>query len=110
MASRVPGVALRTYRGLRQQSAKGKAIAAMLDEARPRVHRRDGYRCMVRLSPDCSGRAEDLHHTKLRSGGWSLDECHADDALLSACRACHMHLHGHPAEAEERGFIVRRYA
>ncbi len=100
---------LRTYRRPRQQSAKAKATEAMLDEARPRVWKRAEYRCELRISPECSGRAEDLHHTKMRSGGWSLDEMHADGALMASCRECHLFVHSHPAIAEERGFIVRRY-
>lgn len=92
---------LRTYRGLKPQSEKAKVREKALNAARPRVHARDAYRCRLGLSPDCTGRAEDLHHVLPRSrGGWDEDE-----NLLSACHACHMYAHNHPQIAREVGFI-----
>ena len=95
-------MALRTYRKLNAQSAKAKAREQILDEVRPLVFARDGYRCRIGLSPECTGQAEELHHKRLRSQG-GLD---TPDNLIAACHYCHRWCHNHPALAREAGVIV----
>ncbi len=93
---------VRSYRPPRQQSAKARATEAILREARFRVFKRDNWQCRIALSPDCTGRAEEVHHVRSRAQGGS----HEDENLISACMFCHRWCHTHPALAREAGVIA----
>lgn len=66
------------------------------------VRARSGGRCEARTL-ECTGRAQHQHHRRLRSQGGDNTTYN----LLDVCRACHDWIHGHPAEAAGRGFILR---
>lgn len=51
----------------------------------------------------CSGRAEHMHHRKLRSQGGE----HTVVNLVHVCERCHTYAHSCPAEANTNGWIVR---
>lgn len=51
----------------------------------------------------CTGRAEHMHHRKLRSQGGE----HTVENLVNICERCHTYTHMHPAEANTNGWIVR---
>lgn len=53
----------------------------------------------------CTVRGEHAHHVQLRSRGGSDDPGN----LLWVCLRCHDWIHGHPAEATERGWMASRY-
>lgn len=55
------------------------------------------------VTPVCTGRAEHQHHKKGRGP-------HLNTAalILDCCNACHSYIHSHPAEAYERGWMIRR--
>lgn len=61
-------------------------------------------RCQARISAKCDGVANDVHHKLAKSQG-GVDEF---SNLLVACRACHSHIHDHPAQSARLGFIIRR--
>lgn len=61
-------------------------------------------RCEVRVSPDCTGRAEHVHHILMRSQGGT----HDIGNLLAVCHRCHGHIHANPAESYEAGWLHRR--
>jgi 5-methylcytosine-specific restriction endonuclease McrA len=92
---------LHSYRPLRSQSEKAKAIEEILREARFRVFPRDGWKCQARIADDCNDRAEQLHHVRSRARGGS----HEDENLLSVCRSCHQWITHHPAAATELGLL-----
>lgn len=51
------------------------------------------------------GRAEHIHHRKLRSQGGK----HLVDNLLHACSECHRTIHDNPAESYDRGLLVHSW-
>ena len=53
----------------------------------------------------CTGRAQHMHHRKLRSQG-GKDEA---SNYLSCCSSCHGFIHARPAWSYERGLLVRSY-
>ncbi|WP_288833730.1 HNH endonuclease [uncultured Corynebacterium sp.] len=57
------------------------------------------------MSPDagCNGRAEQLHHRKLRKQGGE----HTVENLVHICHHCHNYLHAHPAIAYTNGWLVK---
>lgn len=67
------------------------------------VVQRAGGACEVMVARSCTGRAEQLHHRKMRSqlGG------HEVVNLLHICHVCHDWVHKHPALSYERGYLVR---
>ena len=50
----------------------------------------------------CTGKAEHQHHKILRSQGGTNHPLN----LLPVCLRCHDHIHKHPQEAKELGWIV----
>jgi hypothetical protein len=66
------------------------------------VHARSGGWC--ECSPGCLRRAEVLHHRQLRSQGGT----HLPENIAHLSEKCHRWVHENPAEAAERGLIVRR--
>ena len=66
------------------------------------INRAAGY-CEVMFAAACTGRAEHLHHRKLRS---QLGR-HEVENLLHICHQCHNWIDAHPAASYERGFLVR---
>lgn len=59
--------------------------------------------CELALPGVCLGRASHRHH-RLRRGQGGSDEF---ENTLDLCSACHDYAHGHIAEANERGWILR---
>ena len=51
----------------------------------------------------CNGRAEQLHHRKLRKQGGE----HTVENLIHICSPCHDYLHMHPAIAYTNGWLVK---
>lgn len=51
----------------------------------------------------CNGRAEHLHHRRLRSQGGE----HTVENLIHICSPCHTWLHAHPAIAYTNGWLVK---
>lgn len=72
--------------------------------ARVVVDRAGGY-CEAMCCPNCSGRAEQLHHRKLRS---QLGR-HEVSNLIHICHNCHSWIHAHTGEAYRIGLLVRGY-
>ena len=73
-------------------------------EIREAVYERAQGMCEI-MSPKagCTGRAEHLHHRKLRSQGGE----HTVENLVHICERCHSYAHLHRAEADTDGWIVR---
>jgi 5-methylcytosine-specific restriction endonuclease McrA len=74
-----------------------------LARSRHEVVQRCGGLCEARTSLACSSRAQHIHHLRFRSQGGS----DAASNLIAVCLVCHDWIHTHPAEAAERGLIVR---
>lgn len=91
---------------MRQRSSKKVESDKQLDEITPLLLERCKGRCEAR-TPDCTGRAEHRHHALRRphTGG----RHHLED-LLYVCNACHRRIHDNPAEAYERGWLLRNGA
>lgn len=64
-----------------------------------RVHDREGGSCLR-----CGKRGEVVHHRQGRGGA----DPHALGGLAHLCVPCHLHIHAHPAESYESGWMVRR--
>jgi hypothetical protein len=59
--------------------------------------------CEIRWDGGCESRSTDVHEPRMRSRG--ADIC--DPAqCVAACRYCHGEVHGHPAEATKRGWLI----
>lgn len=76
------------------------------DTARKQALARDEYTCRRCLRP-----AADVHHRRVKGmGGTSDAEISFGLAnLISACRECHEHIHAHPAESYELGWLVHSW-
>jgi hypothetical protein len=66
---------------------------------------RDGHRCVAQIDGVCHGRADHAHHILPRSAG-GPDELWN---LISACDACHAHIHANPTWSYAHGFLRSRY-
>ena len=67
------------------------------------VQKRSGGRCEA-ATPDCTHRAEHLHHRLMRSQGGPDRAAN----LLHVCAACHRFIHDNPAMSYETGWLLRR--
>jgi hypothetical protein len=81
----------------RAWAAKKDADVALREEVLMRSH----GDCEIR-SAVCTGRVEVVHHVLRRGQGGAYDL----DLVRGSCVACHEHLHGHVAEALERGWLI----
>lgn len=72
-----------------------------LDAMRPLVAARSRGRCEGRVPGVCTGRAEHVHHVKLRGqgGGNELGN------LRHLCNACHRWVHANIKKARARGLL-----
>jgi hypothetical protein len=70
------------------------------EEVRMIVRRRCGGRCEVG-SEVCTGRAEHLHHRKLRR-----HKDHSEANALYCCQPCHLHIHQYVTKAYLMGWLV----
>lgn len=61
------------------------------------------YMCEAMIPAVCSQKGTELHHRKLLSQGGE----HTVENLILLCTHCHRWAHDHPAQAVERGLIVR---
>jgi len=60
--------------------------------------------CQIKWDSHCNGRAEGLHEVLSRGRGGSItDKANG----LAACHYCNGAVSDHPAEAEDRGFLVK---
>jgi hypothetical protein len=71
------------------------------EKARQKVMRRSGGACEVQAD-GCGVRAVHVHHRLMRSQGGGDEPAN----LLAACRSCHNHVHDHPAEAYDAGWLL----
>ncbi|CRH92863.1 Uncharacterised protein [Chlamydia trachomatis] len=53
----------------------------------------------------CNGRAEQLHHRKLRSQGGG----HSVHNLVHICHNCHNFIHSHPGLSYDNGWLVHSF-
>lgn len=60
--------------------------------------------CEAHLPGICTKYSTDIHHKAGRIGELLLDET----KWLSVCRACHEFIETHPAEAQEKGFSLKK--
>jgi len=76
------------------------------ETARKAALERDEHQCRR-----CSRPATDVHHRRIKGmGGTSDPEINFGlSNLLSACRECHSHVHLHPAESYESGWLVHSW-
>lgn len=58
--------------------------------------------CQFAASPDCTGRADHLHHRKLRKQGGDNSPAN----LWWCCLACHSFVHLNPALSYSKGWLV----
>lgn len=67
------------------------------------VNRAMGMCEIMSRETGCNGRAEHLHHRRLRSQGGE----HTVENLIHICSPCHAWLHAHPAIAYTNGWLVK---
>jgi hypothetical protein len=70
--------------------------------SRESLRKRSKGRCEIRISPDCSGKAEHEHHRYLRSQGGTG---HVEN-IICVCAFCHNFIHAHVEVSEIMGWIV----
>ncbi len=58
--------------------------------------------CEAMIPGVCVGRAQHLHHRKMRSQGGD----HTEANLIAICHRCHHHIHMNPAWSYERGLLI----
>lgn len=80
----------------RQQPGWAKAVEA--------VKRRSGNRCEAR-TPLCTGVGQQTHHRVKRSQGGKADPA----ILLRICNPCDVYIEANPAEAYEKGWLIRSW-
>lgn len=63
--------------------------------------------CEAKVEGVCRGRATLRHHRQGRTPipGIDVDD---RDHTLDLCDPCHRHIHNHPAQSYERGWMIRR--
>lgn len=71
--------------------------------ARMVIARADGHCEAMIIAAGCTGRAEHLHHRKLRSQGGE----HTVENVVHICHRCHRWIHHHPAQSYEWGLLVK---
>ncbi len=69
-------------------------------DARNRVLKAAGGRCMARFSANCTGLASQTHHIVPRSRGGG------NGSLLATCGQCHHEIHAQPEQARARGLLL----
>lgn len=91
---------------LRRRSVKKRTTDAELSEARKLCEFRAYGRCEANTPacPEREHRGVHAHHVLPRSA--SVD--HSPENLLWVCAAAHDHIHAHPAEAYDKGWLIRR--
>jgi hypothetical protein len=62
--------------------------------------------CETRIEGVCTGRAEHRHHILLRAAGGTDEAANTVDV----CSRCHEHIHSHPAESYDAGWLRKRTA
>lgn len=88
---------------IRRVSARRRKRDAVYPERRRQVYERDEgccRRCRLFLLPDIGH----VHHLAGRGGR----DPHRLEGLVLLCPACHEHVHRHPAESYDQGWMVRR--
>ena len=73
------------------------------DVAETVINRADGHCEIMHYASGCNGRAEHLHHRKLRSQGGE----HTAENLIQICSGCHYWLHNNTGVAYEHGWLVK---
>lgn len=72
---------------------------------RESLKERSKGRCEVKISHECTGKAEHEHHRMLRSQGGT----DAVENILCTCVFCHRFIHDNPAVASLLGWIVESW-
>lgn len=94
---------------MKRSSSRGKPTSNKSKipvSVREAVERRSGGYCEAAVDAGCRRKGGHLHHKLMRSQGGG----HTEGNLIDVCPPCHGYIHGHPAWAYERGFLVRRSA
>lgn len=86
---------------LRPVSSAQRNHRDRMDELRPVVFARDGYRCQAQILEVCTFRADEAHHILPRGRG-GTDTL---ENLVTLCWYCHRHVHTHPHEARVLGLL-----
>lgn len=74
------------------------------EQTRTWIKDRDGWVCVARVSPDCTGRPDRCHHVWLASAGGPDESWNG----ITVCVPCHDWIHAHPTTAEARGLYRHR--
>lgn len=84
----------------RKKKRKNRVPAEVADIVRSRA----SYMCELMIrDAGCNGKAQHLHHRKMRSQGGE----HTVENLVSACTNCHHYVHMKPAISYSHGWLVR---
>ena len=81
-------------------------MSAIPPKIRAQVEYRSNGWCEAWIEGVCPShfhRATQLHHRRTRSQGGQ----HTPENLLAVCNAAHDHIHAHPAESYEAGWLLR---
>lgn len=93
----------RSRRPLNRRSDRKKHFDAEFDAMRALVRQRSEGRCEARVSLNCRGIGEHVHHR----GGRRRKDANDLDLLLHTCWRCHDWIHDHPVISRRLGFLVR---
>lgn len=81
-----------------------------ITEARIAAGRRQGYTCLICEGNLLTSVPHSFHHRLMRSHGHGYAGLHLPGNLILLCgtgtTGCHGHVHAHPKEAYERGWLV----
>jgi 5-methylcytosine-specific restriction endonuclease McrA len=94
---------LRRGSGLRAESTKQAQRRRTLSALRKRAVANGATQCVVQWPDVCTGAHQGWHHLKKKSAGGG-DEA---SNLVLCCNACNGAIEDHPAEARERGWVIR---
>lgn len=89
---------------MKRVSARRRKRDAVYPAARAAARDRADGRCEVHAVMACTGLAEQIHHIAGRGG----PDPHRLENLLAVCHRCHQHIHLHPRESYDRGWMNRR--
>ena len=74
-----------------------------LKETREAVKERDAWSCL-RCGRGVIGQPHAVHHRK----GRQCVDPHSPANMVLLCESCHIHIHAHPAESYDQGWMIRR--
>ena len=77
---------------------------AQYQRSRYDVFERAGGRCELMITPECTGRCEQVHH----KAGRNIPDPHRLELLIGCCLHCHNYVHQYPSEAYDSGWSIRK--